>query len=173
MSHLRAVWWEYLSHWWFFTVCKLRGALLWDHIAGSVERCEILRKENQLWEIFWPISYVWFCQHTVAPVLHCVKTSPTGESLWNLLEAEMVSEAAFGCPSGNVAYVSAGGMSGSKNFLFDGESQISLLRYCMKLDFHLEYMRLSVPLSPPHKEHVIKLLHFTNTCLNNGISVVL
>lgn len=24
--------------------------------AGSVERCEILRKENQLWEIVWPIS---------------------------------------------------------------------------------------------------------------------
>lgn len=85
----------------------------------------------------------------------------------------MVSEAAFGCQSGNVAYVSAGVMSGSKNFLFDGESQISLLRYCMKFYFHLEYMRLSVSPSLAHKEHVIKLLHFTKTCLNNGIPVVL
>lgn len=39
-----------------FSPFGFRGAVLRDWIARSVERCEILRKENQLWEILWPIS---------------------------------------------------------------------------------------------------------------------
>lgn len=42
----------------------------------------------------------------------------------------------------------------------------------MKFYFHLEYMRLPIPSSPLHREHVIKLLRFANVCLNNGASVV-